>query len=54
MYLLNEELVRLHTQDRLAEAEQRRRMVRVARAARLQRRADKAVRRARHAIALAS
>jgi hypothetical protein len=53
MYLLNEELVRLHMQDRLDEAARRRRVVRLAQARRLQRRAEEASRRARRAIALA-
>ncbi|WP_174805655.1 hypothetical protein [Kitasatospora sp. MMS16-BH015] len=53
MHLLHENLARAHMQERLQEAEHERVGVRVARAARLVRRAERASLRARKALALA-
>ncbi|MER5635757.1 hypothetical protein ABT095_02235 [Kitasatospora sp. NPDC002227] len=53
MHLMHENLARAHMQERLQEAEHERQGVRVARAARLVRRAERASLRARKALALA-
>lgn len=53
MNLLQESLARAHMQERLQEAEHQRTGVRVARAAKLVRRAERASMRARKALALA-
>ncbi len=53
MHLLQENLARAHMQERLQEAEHERMAVRVARATRLVRRAERASLRARKALALA-
>lgn len=53
MHLLHENLARAHMQERLQEAEHERMGVRVARAAKLKRRAERASMRARKALALA-
>ncbi|GAA2256702.1 hypothetical protein GCM10010430_45690 [Kitasatospora cystarginea] len=53
MHLLQESLARAHMQERLQEAEHQRLAVRVARAAKLKRRAERASLRARKALAVA-
>ncbi|WP_145797510.1 hypothetical protein [Kitasatospora atroaurantiaca] len=53
MHLLHESLARAHMQERLQEAEHERMGVRVARAAKLKRRAERASLRARKALAVA-
>ncbi|HEY5832606.1 hypothetical protein [Streptomyces sp.] len=53
MQLMPEALARAHMQQRLAEAEQERRSVRLLAARRLQRRAERASLRARRALAMA-
>ncbi|MFB7662897.1 hypothetical protein ACFC1R_02985 [Kitasatospora sp. NPDC056138] len=53
MHLLQESLARAHMQERLQEAEHQRLVLRVARAAKLKRRAERASLRARKALAAA-
>ncbi|MDH6123293.1 hypothetical protein [Kitasatospora sp. GP82] len=53
MHLLQESLARAHMQERLQEAEHQRLVLRVARAAKLKRRAERASLRARKALAVA-
>ena len=53
MHLMQENLARAHMQERLQEAEHERMAVRVARAVRLRRRAERASLRARKALVLA-
>jgi hypothetical protein len=51
MHLLYEDLARAQMRERLAEADEMRRVARLLNARRAQRRADKAARRARRALA---
>lgn len=53
MHLLHESLARAHMQERLQEAEEQRLGLRVLRAARLKRKAERASLRARKALAVA-
>ncbi|MEV7287338.1 hypothetical protein AB0O01_22660 [Streptomyces sp. NPDC093252] len=53
MQLIPEALARAHMHDRLREAEQERRAIRLAAARRMQRRAERASMRARRALAMA-
>ncbi|GAB2633554.1 hypothetical protein GCM10027168_74760 [Streptomyces capparidis] len=53
MQLMPEALARAHMQERLAEAESQRRVIRLLRARALQRRAERASLRARRALAVA-
>jgi hypothetical protein len=54
MYLLYEDLARVHIAERLEEAERQRRISRIKAARRLARRAERASQRARRALALAA
>jgi hypothetical protein len=54
MHLLYEDLARAQMRERLAEADEMRRVVRLLKARRAQRRADKAARRAGRALAHAA